>query len=642
MTGHTNRLGVDVGGTFTDLVNLRADGGLDVVKVASTPDDPSHGLWDAVDRSSAVEHAALIHGTTVATNALLERRGGRVVLVATAGFEDLLWLRRQDRPSLYDLARDHPPPLVARDDVIGAHERVGPDGIVTPLTDEEIARLVRQVRERQPAAVAVALLFSFRHVTHEQRIAEALRRALPDAPVAASHEVLPVFREFERTSTTVAEAFLRPRVRHYLRGLMDEADRRGIGALRVMTSSGGSLRPGLVADRAASLALSGPVGGVHGARVVGDAMGFGDLLTVDMGGTSTDASIIRSGAPVETMSGDIAGVPIALPHVLIETVGAGGGSVAWVDAGGALRVGPHSAGAAPGPACYGRGGIEATVTDAAVVSRWIDPSSPLAGDLVLDAGAARVAVERLAGRARLSPARCAEGILEIATTAMARALRKVSVERGVDPREMTLVAFGGAGPLFACRLAASLGMRAAVVPPHAGVLSALGLAAAADRVEHMASVHRRAATLDAAAVAEVFRPLERAAREELEGATIFRFADCRYPGQGYEVTVPLDGDGGSASDTFHRMHHERFGHADRDRAVEIVNVRAVAMGHAAPVALRPAAVSRATPGTLEAMVPGTILRGDVTIAGYDTTVRVEPGWTATVHDTGALLMERTG
>jgi N-methylhydantoinase A len=639
VTDHTARLGVDVGGTFTDLVNLRSGGAIDVVKVPSTPDDPARGLWSAVDRLTLTGHTALIHGTTVATNALLERKGGRVVLLATEGFEDLLWLRRQDRPSLYDLARDHPEPLLARDDVVGVRERTGPDGVITPLTNDEIARLVHSVRERAPDAVAVALLFSFRHPDHEQRIAEALRRECPDVPVATSHEVLPVFREYERTSTVVAEAFLRPRVRRYLHGLMSEADRRGIETLRVMTSSGGSLRPGLVADRAASLALSGPVGGVHGAKVIGDIMGYGDLLTVDMGGTSTDASVIRSGAPVETMSGAIAGVPIALPHVMIETVGAGGGSIAWVDPGGALRVGPHSAGAVPGPACYGRGGEDATVTDAAVVAGWIDPANPLAGDLALDPAAAAAAVHRVAERARLSVERCADGILEIVTTAMARALRKVSVERGVDPRDMALVAFGGAGPLFACRLADSLGMRTAIVPPHAGVLSALGLAAAADRVEHLASVHRLAAAMDAEAVAAVFRPLEHAARAELSGASIRRFADCRYPGQGYEVTVPIDGDGPAAGATFHRVHEQRFGHADPDRDVEIVNVRAVALGTPAAVTLR-AGHHGDTPGRLESMKPGAVIRGAATIAGYDTTARIEPGWTATVHETGALLVER--
>ncbi|HEY6854173.1 MAG TPA: hydantoinase/oxoprolinase family protein, partial [Gemmatimonadales bacterium] len=471
------RTGVDVGGTFTDLASIAPDGSLRVTKVVSTPDDPARGLFRAVDAvGGAID--VLVHGTTVATNALLERRGARVVLVTTAGFEDLLWLRRQDRAALYDLARDHPPPLVARDDVIGAAERTGPEGPLLVLTDAAVTQVVEAVRGRRPEAVAVSCLFSFRHPGHEDRLAAALRAALPGVPVAASVDVLPVFREYERTSTTVAEAYLRPKISAYVAGTEREATERRIGAFRVMTSSGGTLPPAVAAERAAALALSGPAGGVVGARLVGEAVGITDLLTLDMGGTSADASLVQGGGVVTESAGGVGGVPLALPAVLIETVSAGGGSVAWVDAGGALKVGPRSAGAVPGPACYGRGGTEPTVTDACLVLGWLDPTRPLADDVRLDRALAERALQPLARATGRDVAGAAAGVVQVATAVMARALKRVSMARGVDPRRLGLLAFGGAGPLFGCALAETLGMRTVVVPPHPGALSALGLAAA--------------------------------------------------------------------------------------------------------------------------------------------------------------------
>jgi len=330
----------------------------------------------------------------------------------------------------------------------------------------------------------------------------------------------------------------------------------------------------------------------------------------------------------------IGGIPLALPNVLIETVGAGGGSIAWVDEGGALRVGPQSAGAEPGPACYGRGGTDATVTDAAVVLGWLDPATPLASDLTLDADAARGAIDALASRARLEPRRCAEGIVEVAVATMVRALRRVSVERGLDPRDMTLVPFGGAGPLFACPMADSLGITRIVVPPHPGVLSALGLATAASRVETVASLHRRIDDIDDAAWAAAYGPPEDAMRAALAGASLHRFADCRYPGQGYEVTVPADDGAAAAAEAFHLAHAARFGHADPTRAVEIVNVRVIASRPGGAARLRRGGDG---PG---ALVPGTVFDGPVTIPLADSTVRIESGWRARVHEIGALFIDR--
>jgi len=670
------RVGVDVGGTFTDLVATRPDGGggLEIRKVASTPRDPSVGLFRAIDAIGAGPIDVLVHGTTVATNALLERRGARVALVTTAGFEDLLWLRRQDRPALYDLARDHPPPLVARADVIGAGERMGPAGAVHPLTDPEVTRVTDAVRALGVEAIAVSLLFAFRHPAHERRLAAALRAALPGVPVVASHETLPVFREYERTSTTTAEAYLRPSVSAYLTKTAGLAGGRAIGALRIMTSSGGTLAPEAAAARAASLALSGPAGGVVGARLVGAAAGVADLLTLDMGGTSADASLVTGGVARSEGAESVAGIPLALPAILIETVSAGGGSIAALDAGGALKVGPRSAGADPGPACYGRGGTEPTVTDACLVLGWLDPAHPLADDVRLDRAAAERALAGLARALGLAPRAAAAGIVAVATAVMARALKRVSVARGVDPRGMALLPFGGAGPLFGCALADALGMSRVVIPPHPGVLSALGLAAAPERVELLASCHRPLAALDAAALATAFGPLERAARTALAGgggggggdasdAAVARFADCRFAGQGYEVTVPVARtDPAALATAFRDAHRARYGHADPNGAIELVNLRVAAERSVAP--LQPsegpklrAKASRPTPEHREIVTPGgevvpaavwpladlptgLVVEGPAVLAGRDATGLIEPGWRGTVHSSGAVIVER--
>jgi N-methylhydantoinase A len=669
------RVGVDVGGTFTDLVAVAPDGSLEIRKVTSTPADPAVGLFRAVDAlmetgeggrgrggsaepvprpPSPVPIDVLVHGTTVATNALLERQGARVALVTTAGFEDLLWLRRQDRPSLYDLARDHPQPLVERADVVGAIERMGPDGPVVSLTDSEVARVVAAVRARQPApeAVAVSLLFAFRHPAHESRLADALRSALPGVAVVASHEILPFFREYERTSTTAAEAYLRPKVSTYVAGT---AAKLAV-PLQIMTSNGGTLAPDAAAARAASLALSGPAGGVVGARLVGEAVGVADLLTLDMGGTSADASLVAGGVALTEGAETVAGIPLALPAILIETVSAGGGSIASVDEGGALKVGPRSAGADPGPACYARGGTEPTVTDACLALGWLDPAHPLADDVRLDPAAAQRALRKLRPDAR----GVAAGIVAVAAAVMARALKRVSVARGIDPRRMALLPFGGAGPLFGCALAEALGMARVLIPPHPGVLSALGLAAAPERVEVLASLHRRVADLTAEDVRCSFRPLLTDANSRLPRAVLTRFADCRFAGQGYEVTVPIpDDDPATLTTAFRAAHRARYGHADPDQPIELVNLRVVAeRGVPAPRGGlgKRAGVGRPTPGRREIVTRGAAaraevwplgelpagleLRGPAVLAGPDATALIEPGWCGTVHASGAVILER--
>jgi N-methylhydantoinase A len=651
------RVGIDVGGTFTDLGHVDPDRGtIQIRKVASTPDDPSQGLFRALEElASPVPFDALVHGTTVATNALLERGGARSVLVTTAGFEDLLWLRRQDRPALYDLARDHVAPLVARDDVVGARERMGPDGVLLELADAEIERVAGEVRARRPEAVAIALLFAFRHPDHERRLTQALRTALPGIPVAASHEVLPVFREYERTSTTTAEAYLRPKVGGYVSRLASR-----IPSLRIMTSSGGTLSPEQAGMQAARLALSGPAGGVVGARLIGAALDIGELLTLDMGGTSADASVITGGAPLMETGMSVAGLPLGLPAILIETVSAGGGSIATLDEGGALRVGPRSAGAVPGPACYGRGGTEPTVTDACLALGWLDAAHPIADGLQLDRSAAERALAQIAETLGSDVCRVAAGITTVATAVMARALKRVSVARGIDPRGMALLPFGGAGPLFGCALADALGMSLVVIPPSPGVLSALGLAAAPERVETVASCHRALAEMDSAALAALFAPLDAAAQAALPGAgTRFEHQlDCRYAGQGYELTMPvLENDASGLAATFHAAHRVRHGHADPTQPVEIINARVVAERRVAVPVLRsmahdtkPTGVRQiVTRGTavradvwpLGAMAEGTRITGPAVLAGPDASALIEPGWRGTVHASGAVIVERT-
>jgi N-methylhydantoinase A len=522
-------LGVDVGGTFTDGV-LVHDGDVRAVKVRTQRRQEQSVLAAACALGSGrIER--FTHGTTASTNALLERKGARTAFVATAGFEHLLHLRRQDRAHLYRLCSAHPEPLVPVERCYGVRERIGPDGVIEALD-------LRSIPEIDAEAVAVCLLFSFREPAHERAVADELRRRLPGAHVVASHQVAPEFREFERASTTAADAYLGPVLASYLLALAGLCDDAGLPQPLVMRSSGGVATLSEAAAHASWSLLSGPAGGVVGAARIAAAAGFADAISFDMGGTSTDVCLIAGGEAERSVDRTIAGLPIRLPSVDVHTVGAGGGSIAWVDTGGALRVGPESAGADPGPACYGRGGTRPTVTDANLLLERLP--GRLADSLELDADAA--------GRAfgRLNPA----DVIELVNAEMLRALRLVSVERGRDPSELGLVAFGGAGPLHACELAAELGIETVLVPEAAGVLSALGLAVSDERRDHVRS--------------EV-RPLGEVGELPFEGE-----ADLRYRGQSFELTVPL---GPGLAERFHRLHEERYGYADRARGLELVAVR---------------------------------------------------------------------
>jgi len=523
-------LGVDVGGTFTDAV-LVDEGRIWTAKVPTAARQEESVLAAARAVGAGGGLTRFAHGTTVATNALLERRGARIAYVGNAGFEHLLHLRRQTRAHLYRLCAEHPEPLVPLERCHGVHGRLGPEGELDVLELDSLSDVC------DVEAVAVCLLFSFRDPSHEEAVAAELRRRHPTVHVVASHEVAPEFREYERASTTAADAYLAPVAARYLHALAAAAAEAGLPEPVVMLSSGGAASVGEAAAHPARLLVSGPAGGVVGAGLLARRAGFEDAIAFDMGGTSTDVCLLPGGRAARVSEREVGGLPIRLPSVDVHTVGAGGGSLVRRDAGGALLVGPESAGADPGPACYGRGGGP-TVTDANLLLGRLPEELP--GALVLDRDAAAAALEGI------DPA----SVIEVVNAEMLRALRVVSVERGHDPREFALVAYGGAGPLHACALAEELGMEAVLVPAAAGVLSALGLAASEERRDRVVS-H--------------VRPLA-----EVRGLPDEGEADLRYRGQSFELTVPI---GPNLAERFHREHEERYGYADRSREVELVAVR---------------------------------------------------------------------
>ena len=625
-------VGVDVGGTFTDAVVV-AGGVVATGKVPTTPDDQSIGVVAAVRaalRAADLTTEAVTrfaHGMTVGTNALLEGTWARAALVTTEGFGDLLELRRQRRADLYRLDVHHPPPIVPAERVVEARERHGPEGVLVPLTDGEIERVVAAVAALDVDAVAVGLLHAYAHPDHERRLVAALRSALPDLAVSASTEVLPQIREYERISTTAIDAALTPVVGRYLQGLARRAGDAGLPPPAIMQSNGGLIALDAAADHAAWTVLSGPAGGVIGAGLAAGRAGAAQALTFDMGGTSCDVALVRGGAPARASGTVIAGQPLHLPMLDVQTVSAGGGSVAWRDSGGALRVGPMSAGARPGPAAYRRGGDRPTVTDANVVLGRLALDRPLGGEISLDQGAARDAVASLADDLGLGVEECAEGILTVAVQEMVRALRRVSVERGVDPRDGTLVAFGGAGPLHACQVADALGMARALVPTAAGVLSALGLVLAGERRDWVQTVLLPADP--GVDLASRLEPLRAAATRALPGAAQRVAADCRYVGQSHAITVPWDPQSGAAAlaRAFHRAHAAQLGDADPTQAVEVVSLRLAAE--------RPGPVPPAHAGT-----PGSTVRGPSVLGLDGATVWVAEGWTASPGPDGALSLSR--
>jgi N-methylhydantoinase A len=570
-------IGIDTGGTFTDCA-YRIGGRLEVLKLRSTPDDPGRAILEAIARIVGLTGAAepeIRHGTTVATNALLERKGAKVAFITTEGFEDTLAIGRQARPDLYDWNTHRPHPLAEPGRCFGVAERVGPDGAIVRVLDQAaLGGLRKRVRESGAESIAVSLLFSFANPSHERAIGAAL--APLRLPISLSHEVLPEFREYERAATVTLNAYLAPRMTSYIGGLERSLRRRGV-QLSIMQSSGGILSASAAAREPVRTILSGPAGGVAGALSVARRAGLERLLSFDMGGTSTDVALLDSTRePPVTVEGQVNGMPVRVPMLDIHTAGAGGGSLAWMDGAGALQVGPQSAGADPGPACYGRGD-RPTVTDANLVLGRLHPDHFLGGAMRLDQTRAREAMQSdSTNHAGFATAEAlAEGIVRVANARMESALRRVSVERGHNPRSFALLAFGGAGPLHACALASALGIRQVLVPAAPGALSALGILDADLRREFSRTVM---AGLGDPQIARVFAELEAEALETfcIEGAipSLTRSADLRYQGQGYELRV---GWGANVLAKFHALHARLYGYADEQRPVEIVTLRVQAV-----------------------------------------------------------------
>lgn len=664
--GPAGRVGVDVGGTFTDLVHLAGDR-LTVAKVPSTPADQARGIGDALTRAEVAvgDLARFVHGTTVATNTVLERDGARTVLVTTAGFGDLLAIARQDRPHLYRLDARRPAPLVPREQVVEVGERVDADGSVhTPLTDGEVARVAAAVAALEPEAVAISLLFGFLDGAHEDRLADAL--APLGVPVTRASRLLPVLREVERTSTVVLNAYLAPRMHRYLGSLSDRLAGDGLPVpVEVMRSGGGTATAAVAAREPVRAVLSGPAAGAWGAAALGTACGEPSLIAFDVGGTSTDVTLVADGRPRTTADGAIGGLPFAVTSTDIHTIGAGGGSLAWRDDGGALRVGPRSAGADPGPACYGAGGTQATVTDANVVLGRLDPDVRLGGSLPLRADLAEAAVAALATELGLDVRDCATGIVAVTDAAMAQALRVVSVERGHDPREFALLPFGGAGPLHQAALAAELGCRRVLVPPNPGVLSALGLLAAPVTVDRARAHLGDLAQTTSASLETDWDELEADARravtdQGMEVAAVFASADLRYRGQAFELEVTGTPDPAALTERFHAAHRERYGYDQPDAPVEVIALRVRAEGPAPVLPLPPLTgggdVAAARLGTREvvaadgevvraelidraALGVGARLRGPAVVIGLDATVWIAPWQVGEVDPRGVLVLE---
>jgi N-methylhydantoinase A len=581
-------LGIDVGGTFTDAV-LLADGRVHTAKVptrARQEESVVEAARDVLASAGRVDVERFTHGTTVATNALLERKGARTAFVSNEGFEHLLHLRRQSRAHLYRLDVDHPEPLVPLERCVGVRGRIGPDGEVEPLDLETLPEI-------DADAIAVCLLFSFRDSSHERIVVDELRRRHPGAYVVASHEIAPEFREYERASTTAADAYLGPVTARYLTALGRAATGAGLPEPLVLRSSGGVATIAEAAAHPALVLVSGPAGGVVAAERIAALAGRENAIAFDMGGTSTDVCLIAGGTAEQTEGRGVGGLPIRLPMVDVHTVGAGGGSIVWRDAGGALRVGPQSAGAEPGPACYGRGGAAPTVTDANLLLGRLPATLP--GGIELDVDAAERALTRI------DP----EAVVAVVDAEMLRALRVVSVERGHDPRGFALVAFGGAGPLHACAIAEELGSSVVLVPEAAGVLSALGLVASDERRDRVASL---------------VVPLVDAGELPREGV-----ASLRYRGQSFELAVPL---GERLAERFHEAHAERYGYADRSREIELVALRTSELVAGPGFELTATTVREPAVGPALLELPGA-------------TCWIPAGWAGAFDSHGTLRLERS-
>ena len=672
------RIGVDSGGTFTDVVAYDPGRGRLVFhKVGSTPDDPSAGIvrgaLGAAERAEtqAADVAMLIHGTTVATNQVLQRSGARVALITTAGFRDVLHIQRQSRPRMYDMRARRTEPLVPRELRFEVRERMRFDGTVqTPLDRAGLAAVIDAIRDAGVQAVAVGLLHSYANPRHEREIGEEVARRLPGIAVSLSHELMGEHGEYERFSTCVMNAFVQPGIERYVTRLGAGLQDAGFTApLYVMKSNGGVMTAEAAARRCVETVLSGPAGGVVAGAAVARSRGGADLITCDMGGTSFDVGVIQDGAIPFARDTEMGGLALGVPMLDLHTVGAGGGSIAWLDAGNALRVGPRSAGAVPGPACYGTGGTEPTVTDADLVLGWLGTRTLLGGGMTLDREAAERAIhDRVAAPLGIGVAEAAEGIVRVINATMTAAIRKLTIERGHDPRRFALCPFGGAGPMHGAELAAELGVAETVIPLAPGVHSAAGLLMTNLREDRTRTLVRR---LDAAALEElraVLGDLEAAGREQLRAQAgaepaVSRAVGLRYLGQRYELSVPVGAELPALEelgDRFHRLHDQRYGYRRDDHPVEVASAWVAVELDLHPLELPtvPAADAEPAPRRVRAArfagvereVPvyarddlgaGCTLHGPAVIEQLDATSVVPPDHRLEVDRFGHLVVSRT-
>lgn len=667
-------IGVDIGGTFTDVVCRLDDGTVRIAKIPTTSDDPSRAVLAALDMAqrdwglAPADITRFVHGTTVATNAVLERKGARIGLIMTEGVRDVLEIGRQMRHQMYDLVL-HPetPVFLAtgrfRKEVI---ERLDARGnVLRELDEASVTSAIEALVDQDVRAIAVCLVFSFLNPTHEQRIRDMIRATHPELMVSLSSEVDPAFREYERTCVTAFDAYIKPVVAEYLANLEQGLGFAGVDVpLQMMQSRGGLMSSSIARQRPVRLFLSGPAAGVVGGLEAGRAAGFSDVITVDVGGTSCDIALITGGTPLIRGEGTIDGYPVRVPMVDVTAIGSGGGSIAWIDGADSLKVGPHSAGSEPGPASYGRGGNSPTVTDASVVLGYIDPANFAGGTLPLSPSLAHEAIERVISRPLgMSVEQAALGIHRVLNAQMAEAIRLVSICRGIDPRGYALLPLGGGGPMHACALAEDLGISSIIIPAHPGVLSAAGLLGAPVAHEVATAFPCDLASLDPTALRNALRELDTwcgalMLREGVAKAQVTHFADVCYIGQSYHLEVPLDTvDAAGIYDAFLAAHSRVYGHSTNVPA-KIVNLRTVheaCSGTAATHAsLAPADRSagsrkiRIATGAVEAAIwqrdaipSGMIVPGPAVIEQADTTTLVEPGWTARLTKGDALLLERS-
>ena len=676
------QIGVDIGGTFTDIVALDGEGRLALAKVPSTPKDLLDGIGAAVGKVLALAGAPpgdverFIHGTTVATNAVLEQKGAVTAVLTTEGFEDVLEMGRQKRSRMYDLEMDPETPsfLAPGRRRVGIRERLDARGaVLVPLDEGQVRAAVQTLRAQGVQAIAVCYLFSFVNPAHEQRTRELCAEIAPEISVSLSSEVDPTFREYERLCVTAFDAYLGPVVKRYLAGLADTLRGLGIRAVPlIMRSRGGIVSAALAARQPVTLFLSGPAGGVIGAGWAAERSGVRDFVSLDMGGTSNDVAVVRSGAPLLASEGSIGPYPVRTPMVDVNTIGAGGGSIAWIDAAGGLRVGPRSAGAEPGPACYGRGGDAATVTDASVVLGYLNPERFAGGALTLDVGAAERAVGAIGRRLGVDTITAAAGIHRVINARMADQIRLVTIKRGYDPRQFSLVVLGGAGPVHGAALAAEMGMAEVLVPEAPGVLAAFGLLAAAIEHHHARTLQARTDVADLAAVNRCLAELDAAGRARMheEGVAaadvhVAYTADMRYVGQAYELEVPIAAPVAAERvpdivAALHAVHERVYGYARTQQTVEFVNFRAVHTYRLPRPVVRPSAQAHgrlddARVGERRAYFDGFVsaaiyerarlplgarLAGPAIVEQMDTTTVIPPGVTAVVDDAGNLRLRR--